>query len=156
MAGIIANSVSKPMVGGDTSADKVSTGYVAGERVSLSVTPTGTTYQWASAAPSGSSSARSALSDDGGASVTLTPDVAGAYLVTCIVDGSTVYVIRLTAQAAAVAEPVEAVRFSPRADETIPAPAAGFTMYYSSTHGALVVKDPANVIKPITLGSAYP
>ena len=50
----------------------------------------------------------------------------------------------MTAQAAAIAEPVEAVRFSPRTDASIPAPAAGVTMYYSSDQDALVVKDPSD------------
>lgn len=139
------------MSAGDTSVDKVASGYVAGERVALSVTPAGTNYQWSSAAPGGSSLARSALSADTGAAVTFAPDVAGTYLVGCIVDGVTTYVIRLTVQAAAVAEPVEAVRFSPRSDASIPAPAAGITMYYSSDQDALCVKAPDDSISTVDL-----
>jgi hypothetical protein len=151
MAGIIASAASKTMSAGDTSADKVATGYIAGERVSLSVAPAGTTYAWSSAAPSISSVARSALSADTGAAITFTPDVAGTYVIGCIVDGVTTYVIRLTVQAAAVAEPVEAVRYSPRSDATIPAPAAGLTMYYSSDQSALVVKAPNGSISTVNL-----
>jgi hypothetical protein len=139
------------MVGAETAADKVVSGYVAGERVALSVTPTGTTYAWAIAQPSASSRARSALSSETGASVTFVPDVGGSYAITCLVDGVTTYVLRLTCQAAAVAEPVEAVRFSPRSDASIPAPAAGVAMYYSSDQDALCVKDPAGDVFTVDL-----
>lgn len=149
MAGILANSASKTMVAGDTSADKVVSNYVAGERILLTVAPTGTTYAWSSSAPSSSSAARSALSADSGASVFFTPDVGGTYLITCTVDGATVYVIRITVQAAAVAEPVEAVRYSPRADSTVPAPAAGRAMYFSSDQNAMVTKDPSGTIRTL-------
>lgn len=142
MAGITANSASKTMTGGDTSADKVVTGYIAGERITLAATPSGTTYAWQLAAPNTSAVARSALSSTSVAGVTMMPDVAGTYVVSCLVDGATLYVIRITVQAAAVAEPVEAVRFSPRSDASIPAPAAGVTLYYSSDQDALVTKAP--------------
>ncbi len=139
------------MLAAETAADKTVSGYVAGERITLSTTPTGTDYVWSSTAPSGSSVTRSALSGSSGASVTFAPDVGGTYLVTCVVDSTTTYVIRITCQAAAIAEPVEAVRFSPRTDASIPAPAAGVTMYYSSTKSALVIKTPAGTIYTVDL-----
>lgn len=142
MAGILANAASQTMLSGDTTADNVVSGYVAGERVTLSVTPSGTDYAWSIAIPSSASASRSALSDDTAVSTTFTPNVGGTYTITCIVD-STTYVLRLTAQAAAVAEPVEAVRFSPRTDNSIPAPATGVSMYYSSDQDALCIKDAA-------------
>jgi hypothetical protein len=149
MAGITAAAASKTLLSGDTSADKVSSTWVTGERITLGVTPSGTTYQWGQAAPSGSRLARSALSSDIGASVTFTPDVGGTWTITCLVDGVTTYSLRLVVAAAAIAEPVEAVRFSPRADSTIPAPAAGRTMYFSSDQNALVTKDPSGVIRTV-------
>ncbi len=139
------------MLGAETAADKSVSNYVAGERITLSTTPTGTDYVWSIAQPSGSSRARSALSAETGASVTFAPDVGGTYLVTCVVDSTTTYVIRITCQAAAIAEPVEAVRFSPRTDASIPAPAAGVTMYYSSTQSALVVKTAAGTVYTVNL-----
>lgn len=148
MAGILANSPSKTMASGDTSADKTASGYVAGERITLTVTPSGTNYEWSQARPSGSS-ARAQLSGATGASVTFAPDVGGTYVVTCIVDGSTTYVIRITCQSPTISEPVEAVRLSPRTDASVPAPAAGRTLYYSSDQGKLVTKDSAGTVRTI-------
>ena len=127
MAGILCNSVSKTMLSGDTAADKVVTEYVSHERISLSVFPTGTTYQWSMAAPTDSATARSRLSDDTGATPTFIPDVAGIYLIACIVDGVTTYVIRVTVTSTAIAHLAEAIRLTPKADTAIPAPAAGRT-----------------------------
>ena len=154
MAGITATSASASV--SSPSADNTASGYVTGERITLGTTPAASSsYQWGQAAPSASALARSAVDNDTAAAPTFVPDVAGTYVVTCLVDGATTYTLRLTVQSVSIAEPVEAVRFSPRADTTIPAPAAGVTMYYSSTHSALVVKDSSNVVKPVTLGSAY-
>jgi hypothetical protein len=139
------------MTTGETSADNVVSGYVAQERITLGVTPAGTTFAWSVAQPSSSSRARSALSSGSGANPTITPDVGGTYTITCLVDGSITYVLRLTVQAAAVAEPVEAVRFSPRTDASIPAPAAGITMYYSSDQDALCVKAPDDSVSTVDL-----
>lgn len=151
MSGVIANSASRPMLGAETSADKSVSGYVAGERITLSTTPTGTDYAWSIAQPSSSSTARSALSAETGASVTFTPDVGGTFMVTCIVDSTTTYVIRMTVQAATVSEPVEALRLSPRTDASVPAPAAGVTLYYSSTQGALCIKTTADAVFRVDL-----
>lgn len=150
MAGILANSVSKTMSAGDTSADNVVTNFVAGERITLSTTPTGSAYAWTISAPSGSSAARAALYGDTEASPFFTPDVGGTFLVTCSCDGTN-YVLRITTQAAAVSEPAEALRFSPRSDTTIPAPAAGVALYYSSDQNALCVKDASGAVFTVNL-----
>lgn len=152
MAGITAASASNTLLSGATSADKTSSGWVAGERVTLATTPTGTDYAWAIAQPSASSRSRSALSAETGASVMFTPDVGGTYAITCIVDSTTTYVLRLTCQAASISEPVEAIRFSPRTDASIPAPAAGWSVYFSSTLGTWVAKDPSDRICPLGRG----
>jgi hypothetical protein len=150
MAGITALAASASLPAGSTSADKVSSGWVAGERVVLATSPTGTNYTWTIAAPSGSNSARSALSASSGASVTFTPDVGGTYAIRCLVD-ATEYFLRLTVQGATIAEPVEALRLSPRTDASVPAPAAGLTLYYSSNQSALVVKDSADDVFEVDL-----
>lgn len=154
MAGITATSASASV--SSPSVDNTASGYVTGERVALGVAPSGSSYAWDIAAPSASSLARSALDEGDVATPNFTPDVGGTYTITCLVSGTTTYVLRLTVQSVSIAEPVEAVRFSPRVDTTVPAPAVGVTMYYSSTHSALVVKDATGVVKPVTLGSAYP
>lgn len=153
MAGILAQSASVTTTSGQTSVDNTFTGFVTGERITLSTSPTGTDYSWGQSIPSASAQARSELSSLTAAAPTFTPDVAGTYVVTVDVDG-TDYVLRLTVQAASIAEPVEAVRYSPRGDATIPAPAAGFSVYYSSTQSGLLAKDPDGQLVPIAAPSA--
>ena len=151
MAGITAAAASKTLLSGATSADNTSSDWVTGERVTLGVTPSGTGYLWSMSAPTSSAVARSELSSTSDAAPTILPDVAGTYTITCLVSGVTTYVLRLTVQAVAIAEPIEALRFSPRADTTIPAPAAGVTMFYSSTQSALVIKTVAGTIYTVDL-----
>ncbi len=149
MAGITAASASASLLAGDTSADNTDSNYVAGERVTLGVTPSGSSYLWSMAAPTNSSVARSAIANDTVAAPTFTPDVGGTYTITCLVSGTITYVLRLTCQAAAVAEPVEAVRYSPRTSTSIPAPAAGWSVFFSSTLGTWVAKDSSDRVCPL-------
>src|SRR5512139_879904 len=113
MAGIIASSASKAMVSGDTAASDIETGYVTGERVTLTAYPTGTTYLWSLSVPAGSAVARSGLTATDEATAYFTPDVAGEYVVSVTVDGSTAYVLRASIAAAAPATATGAVRFLP-------------------------------------------
>lgn len=131
MAGILANSASETMVSGDTSVDNTRAGYVVGEQITLSVTPTGSTYVWGLSRPEGATS-RSDLSDKTDVSPVFVPDFPGVWLVTCVVDSTTTYVIRLTATAIAITSVANAHRFSPTTNNSIPAPATGLTLYCSS------------------------
>lgn len=151
MAGIIASSPSALLLAGDTSADKSSSGWITNEQITLGVTPTGTNYLWSQSLPSAASRTRCALSSTTSATPTFTADVGGTYVLTVVVDSTTEYVLTLTVQSVSISEPVEAVRFSPRTDASIPAPSAGQTMYYSSTQDALVVKDAAGDVFTVTL-----
>lgn len=146
MAGILANSASATMLSGDTSADNARSGYITSERVVLTTTPTGTDYVWAIAAPNSSSIARSALSAETGSSVTFTPDVAGYFTVTCTVDSTTTYVLRLSVTATAVSQLVECIRFSPKTNASIPTPAAGVIVFFSSDSGVLSKKDTTGTV----------
>jgi hypothetical protein len=149
MAGILANSASKTMVGADTAVDNVATGYVTGEQVTLSTTPTGSAYVWGLSIPSGSVAARSGLSSSSDASVTFTPDVGGEYVLTCIVDSATTYVLRASVSQVAAVGSVGAVRLIPVADATVPAPATGATLYYSSTADAVAIKLPDGTVSTV-------
>jgi hypothetical protein len=142
--GILASSSSVTMT--SSSSDAVSTGYVIGEQISLTTNPTGTTYAWSSATPSGSAAARSALSATAGANVKFTPDADGVYVVSCTVDSATTYVIRLTVVDVAFSTVTQVVRLSPVEDNAVPAPATGRALYFSATHNAVVLKDPSNTI----------
>lgn len=138
MAGILANSGS--VTHSSTSADAVKSGYVTAEQIVLTTTPTGVSYQWALAKPSGAT-ARSDLSDDTNATPTFTPDVAGYYVITCTVDSVTVYVLRISVTQVTAATAVEALRLQPKSNASVPTPSTGVALFYSSDEAALCIKD---------------
>lgn len=139
MAGILASSISKTMVSGDTSPNDVESGYVTAEQITLATTPTGTSYSWGQSVPAGSVAALSSLDSTTDAAPRFTPDVAGEYVITCVVDGSTTYVIRLSVVAVAVQAALGGLRFLPRTDASVTAPSTGATLYFSTTQGNKVV-----------------
>ena len=152
MSGILCNSASKTMLAGATSADNAVSGRVTGEQCTLTVSPSGTDYEWSIAIPSSSSAARSALSATTGASVTFTPDVAGVYTITADVDGD-IYVLRITVTSTAISQLVECIRQTPKANATVPAPALGLTQFVSDELDQLAVKDPSDRIWPLLTGA---
>ncbi len=154
MAGILANSSSKTMTSGATSADVIVTGYLRNERVTLGVTPAGSSYVWALGLPSGSSSARAKLTETTATTPAFTPDIGGTYTITCQVSGGTTYTMRLTALDSAVSEPAEALRFTPRADAQIATPAAGVAVYFSSTQSCLCLKTSTGTVRKFTTTAA--
>lgn len=154
MAGILANSASVTMTAGDTAADNTRAGYVVNEQITLSVTPTGTTYAWGMAKPGGATS-RSDLSDTTSASIVFVPDYAGTWTITCLVDSTTTYVLRVTATAVAITSVANAHRFSPTTNASIPAPATGLTLYCSSdASNKLRIKNPSGSVLALDAVSA--
>jgi hypothetical protein len=153
MAGITASSASKVLLAGSTSADKALGGFTVGEMVTLATSPTGTEYQWGQAFPAGSSQARAAISATDGASVTFVPDVAGVHTITCLVDDVTSYTLRLTVTSTAISTLAEAIRQTPKANATVPAPAAGLTSFFSDELTQLAVKDSSDRVWPLLRGA---
>src|SRR4051812_7778318 len=98
------------MLSGATAADNAVSGYITNERITLSISPTGTDYVWGQAIPAGSAIARSGLTADDTATTTFIPDAAGEYVVTCTVDSTTTYVIRISVTRTAVSTSSEALR----------------------------------------------
>jgi hypothetical protein len=143
MAGITAVAASADVTSGESAADNSASGFITAEQIVLATSPAAaTSYSWGLAIPQGSSAGRSALSSTTDAAPVFTPDVAGTYVITCTVDSSTSYVLRLTVTALAVAVPTQAIRFSPVTDSSVIAPALGAMLYYSSDQDALVTKLP--------------
>lgn len=138
MAGILANSASKTMTSG--SADNSVSGYLVGEQIVLTVTPTGTNYVWAIAKPSGSATARSNLDATTGASAKFTPDAEGYFTVSCVVDSTTTYTLRIAAQAIGTVTYHSASNFSPLNNAQVPAPALGHTWFHSTELGGPAFK----------------
>lgn len=141
------------MVSGDTSADLGIAWFVINEQITLSTTPTGTSYSWGQSIPSGASTARTALNDSDDASVTFTPDVAGVYVITCIVSGSTTYVIRIAVADVATVTMAQVARLQAVADSSVPTPSTGtLCLYCSSTQSnALSVKKSDGSIHTVNL-----
>lgn len=127
---------------GSATADNTQAGYLVGEQIVLSTTPTGSSYAWALATPTGSSSGRAGLSEDDVAGPVFTPDVAGYYVITCLVSGTTSYVLRIAVTSLATATPTQGLRLSPVTDAQVEAPAVGVVLFCGSNHSnALCVKD---------------
>lgn len=141
MAGITATSVTTSLVAGDTSTDKNVSGFIVGEKITLGLTSAGTTRTWSLGVPNGSAVAKSALSDTTGTAPYFTPDVSGYYVLTCIIDSVTTYILRIACAAEASVDQAGSIRFAPLADATVPAPVQGATLYYSSDQDAMCLKD---------------
>lgn len=149
MAGILANSVSVTMGAGDTAVDKRISGFVTNEQITFSTTPTGTAYVWGLTKPA-DATVRSDLSASTGASITMTPDANGYYMVTCTVDSTTVYTIRMAVADVTPAYVTGASNYTPRDDTTIPTPATGLTLFVDEADGELKTKDSSGTVATIT------
>lgn len=145
--GILANSASVAMT--SSAASDSRPGFVAGERIVLSVNPSGTNYSWSQAGPPGSSTTRAALSQANSAAPSFVPDIAGTYTLVCTVDAVTTYVLRLTVTQVITATSTEALRLSPLRDEQVAAPVLGFAIYHSESLGAPAYKSPDNSVRPL-------
>jgi len=147
MAGIGAVSVTTTHAA--SGSDVTATGFLANEQITLSATPSGSGYAWSCAIPSDSGPGRSAFDDDTSATPKFTPDVPGFYTVSCLVDGATLYVLRLAVLSVAVARQCQVLSLAPFADAQVPTPAAGVSLYYSTDSGKAVVKDTTGTVTPL-------
>lgn len=137
MAGITAQSATKTHASGSTSADASITGFLVNERITLGVSPAGTGFVWALAAPNDSSPARSAIDDDDDAAPSFIPDVSGYYVVSVTVDGTTSYVLRISVADVAIVRQAEGTHFLPLTDAQVPTPQTGFTLFCGADHSSL-------------------
>lgn len=134
MAGISAVSASKTHSA--SGADVSATGFIVGERIALSATPTGSGYQWAMAAPTDSAPAYSGLDDDTDATPRFIPDVAGYYVLSVDVDG-TQYVLRISVAAVGTVRASEVYNFQPLTDSQVSTPQVGFSFFCGADHSNL-------------------
>lgn len=147
--GILANSTSVTMT--TSTSDDVSSGYILNEQVRLTLTVSGTTWLWSQSIPNAAGPSRSALDSYTSATPKFIPPAAGVYVLTCLVDGTTTYVLRIGVTATASVSVDQVIRLSPVTDTQVPAPAVGVSLYFSSTQNALVVKDTTGAVKTVDL-----
>ncbi len=145
MAGILANSLSKTMVAGDTAADDQESDYVIKEKITLSTTPTGTDYQWSLTRPS--TSTKAVLDSTSIASPVFTPDVDGVYLITVIVDSTTTFNLRATVLATSITNISQVLSYQPIKNASVPSPAgATLNMFNSNENAAMALKNSAGTV----------
>ncbi len=147
--GILANSASVTMT--SSASDDVASGFVTGESIALTTNPTGTSYEWTLGRPEGSTTRARLVGDTSAPSVTFTPDAGGIYVITCTVDGSIAYVLRVSAERLALSGSLSAQRFMPVGDAAVPTPALGATVFYSRDSDALAVKLASGEVRLLAL-----
>lgn len=152
MAGILANSVTQTMGSGDTAADKTVTGYLINEAIALSTFPAGTAWLWGIAKPSGAT-VRSNLNATSVAAPAFVPDAEGWWTITCTVDSTTTYVIRISVLALTQTTIAQAWRTSPVADATVPDPPAGEALFFSKDVGRWRAKDSSGTVRDVDPGA---
>lgn len=139
--GILANSAS--VTHSSSTSDDTNAGYLNQEQITLSLSVAGSSFLWGLAKPV-DSGPQAKLSATDTATVKLVPDVAGYYTVTCLVDGTTTYVLRISVINSVVSTAKEALRMQPVADAQVTAPAVGMVLYCGADHSnVLCVKDSA-------------
>ncbi len=138
MSGINASSSSATHL--NNGVDSSTTGFLTGEPVTLTDSVSGADYLWSIALPSGSNALRVGFAGETTNTASFTPDVTGTYTVTVTIDGVT-HALRIGAADLAVTPTLAAIRMQPVADSQVATPTAGVTWFYSSTQGALCVKD---------------
>lgn len=146
MAGIIATSATTNN-SSDTAADQSVSGYLSGEAIVLTATPSGTAYSWAFSKPS--TSRRAVLTSATASNPQFTPDVSGMYVAVLTLDTSTTYILRIQVLELGSALDISTVRCLELADAQVPTPAAGANLYYSTTQGSLAIKRPDASIETI-------
>lgn len=146
MAGITANTTSVTMASSE-GADVTKTGFSTGEVCTLAAEPAGSSHLWTLISPAGSTAS---LSDDSAAGPQFKLDRAGVYSVVCIVDGSTVYKIRMEATQVSTAFVANSLRFAAVDPSTVATPSSGRVLFIDSTNSnALSLKDSSGTVTAV-------
>lgn len=151
--GILASSESVTMT--TSTSDDVSSGYITREQITLTLTSSGSSYQWGQSIPSQAGSSLAALDAPTAATCRFTPPAPGIYVLTCRVD-TTNYVLRISVLDTAVVGVDQVRRLSPVADNQVPTPSLGASIYFSSDQDALVLKDATGALFTFDLTAVTP
>lgn len=148
MSGITAQSATKTLAAGDTVVDNSVSGYVSKEQISLGLTGTPTTALWSISKPNTSGSSCQ-IDDDTSLRPKFSPNAEGIYVISCLVDGITTYVLRIYVVSVAVTTSISAIHFLPCSNAQIPTPRSGVTQFFSSDSGVMSQKLTDGTVIPI-------
>lgn len=149
--GVLANSAS--MTHAFSTGDSERTGYVCQEPISLLVSVIGSSYEWSMSAPE-TSGPHAEIRGVDQPSALFIPDVAGYYVVSCLVDGAVAYILRILVSDVVVGTEKLALGLQSKTDGQIPEPSAGLILYCSSTQGgSLCVKDAEGAVLKLDISA---
>jgi hypothetical protein len=139
MSGITAQSATTTLASGSTQADNTTSGYVTKEQIVLGVTGSPVSVLWSLSKPYNSNPACS-ISDPYSLTPVLTPDKEGIYTISCVVDGATQYILRISAVDTSAVSTISSIHLLPSQDVQIPTPRSGAIIFFSSDSNSLAVK----------------
>ncbi len=139
MSGITAVSATTTLDAGSTTADNTVSGFVSKEQIALGLTGSPATALWSLSKPSTSGSS-CRLDDETSLRPLFSPDVDGVFVVSCLVDGTTTYVLRFSVVSTAITSAVSAFHFLPCLNAQVPTPSSGRTIFFSIDSGVMSQK----------------
>lgn len=148
MAGITAVSATTTLGASEALPDNSVSDFVSKEQISLGLSGSPTSATWSLSKPSRSGSA-CALDDDTSLRPKFSPDVDGIYVVSCLVDESTTYVLRISVAQTAIINTISCLHFLPCANSQIPTPSSGVNLFYSSDSDSLAQKRSDGTVQEI-------
>ncbi len=139
MSGITAVSATKTLSSGDTTEDHSVSGFVTKEQISLGLTGSPLIALWSLSKPTTSGSSCQ-LTSESSLTTKFTPDTEGIYTLSCLVDGTTQYVLRISALRVSTISTISAIHLLPCANSQIPTPQSGVILFYSSDSEKVSIK----------------
>ena len=149
MSGITAISPNGLVDAGSSSPVNTASGFLTKEQISFGLTGSPMSAIWSLSKPSTSGSACSII---GASSLNpvLTPDTEGVYVVSCLVDGSTTYVLTLSIVASSSVSTISALHLLPADPVQIPTPRSGATVFFNLLTSEIAAKYPDGNIVNLT------
>ena len=148
MAGITAVSSSFTLGSGSAIPDNSVSGFKNKEQVSLGVTPSPSTILWSISKPYGSN-ITSKISDVNSYNPVFTPDKSGVYTVSCLVNGSDTYVLRINVAETSISTFLSSIHFIPTPNVSVTAPKSGGILFWSQDSDKLSIKNTDDTVDEI-------
>ncbi len=148
MAGITAQSASKSLLSGETIPDNTTTNFLVKEQISLGISPSPQTVLWSISKPY-LSNTTAYISDNTSYNPVFTPDKDGIYTVSCLVDSTTTYVLRINVLNVSEVTRLSSLHLMPCSSAQIVPPNSGGVLFWSSDTDSLSIKYPNNSVEEV-------